>query len=208
MDDGRVRDTGRLALAVGAVAAGSPICLATYFIVQGPFGTFNDLGNATTGILSGLLAWRLRPRVASRASDVAVGAAIVGAAITVVGSALVVSGTTGFMLAGLVSSVGFAGIGTWLIVVSRGAGEVAGWPSRLRAVGLAAGVLMAIGVVGAPGIPLRLDDTETAPAWVWVGSLGWFGTYVAYPAWALWMGLVQTRRATDTPRVSAAAFSD
>ena len=45
-----------------------------------------------------------------------------------------------------------------------------------------------------PGIALRLDDMATAPAWVWIGFLSWLGMYVAYPAWAIWMGLVETRR--------------
>jgi hypothetical protein len=191
MDDVRVRDTGRLGLAIGVVAAGSAICLATYFVARGPFGTINDLGNATTGILSGWLAWRLRRQIASRAADVAVGAAIVGAAITVVGSALVVSGSTGFLFAGLVSSVGFAAIGSWLVVLNRSAGGAAAWPPGLRSLGIVAGSLMAVGVVTAPGIILGLDDIGTAPAWVWIGFLGWLGTYVVYPAWALWMGVVE-----------------
>jgi hypothetical protein len=193
MNDARDRDPGRLALVVGAVAAGSVACLATYFAVRGPFGTINDLGNATTGVLSGWLAWRLRGQLSGPAGGIAVGAALVGAAITVVGSALVVSGTTGFLFAGLVSSVGFAGIGAWLVIVNRSAGAAAAWPRRLRTLGIVAGGLMAVGIVTAPGIPLGLDDMVTAPVWVWIGSLGWLGTYVIYPAWAIWMGTVQTR---------------
>jgi hypothetical protein len=195
MDEARAPSTGHLALAVGIVAAGSAACLATYFVVGGPFGTINDVGNAATGILSGLLAWRLRRQFSSRAADVALGAALVGAAVTVVGSALVASGTTGFLFAGLVSSVGFAGIGAWLVLVNGSAGEAAAWPRRLRAFGRAAGVLMAIGVVLAPAILLRLDDMATAPAWVWIGFLSWLGTYVAYPAWAIWVGIVEGRLA-------------
>lgn len=192
MDDARARYTGRLALAVGVVASGSAVCLATYFVVGAPLGTINDIGNAATGILSGWLAWRLRRQGASSGADVAVIAALVGAAIVVVGSVLVVSGTTGWLLAGLVSSVGFAGIGTWLVVANRTASEAEAWPRRLRSVGLAAGALMAVGIVAAPGILLRLDDMATAPGWVWIGFVNWLGTYVAYPAWAIWMGIVET----------------
>jgi hypothetical protein len=194
MDEMRARDTGRLALAIGVVAAGSAACLATYFTVRGPFGTINDVGNAATGILSGWLAWRLRGHVASRAGDLAAGAAAAGAALTVVGSALVVFGTTGFLLAGLVSSVGFAGIGTWLVVLNSSSDRAA-WPPRLRSLGVVTGGLMAVGVVSAPGILLRLDDMATAPAWVWIGFLSWLGTYVAYPAWAIWMGALESGRA-------------
>jgi len=194
MNDGRGRDMGQLAIAVGVVAAGSAVCLATFYAVRGPFGTINDIGNAATGVLSGLLAWRLRGQL-SGSSGAVVGSALVGAAIAVVGSALVVSGTTGFFLAGLVSGVGFAGIGVWLVALNRSAFAVAAWPARIRALGVAAGVLMAFGVLSVPGIVLRLDDMATAPGWVWLGFVGWFGTFVVYPAWAIWLGVAEARRA-------------
>jgi hypothetical protein len=202
MSETGAADTGRLALAVGAVAAGSVVCLATYFVVGGPFGTINDVGNAATGILSGLLAWGLRRQIPGRASDISVAAALVGAGLTVIGSALVVSGTTGFLLAGLVSSVGFAGIGAWLLVANR-SGAAAAWPRGIRRLGVAAGALMAVGVISAPGVLLRLDDMATAPAWIWVGFISWLGTYVAYPAWAIWMGIVEMRLAGRVRSTSA-----
>ena len=129
MNATRQQDTARLALAIGIVAAGSAVCLATYFAIQGPFGTINDLGNGTAGVLSAGLAWRLRRQLSGTKGQVAVGAAIVGAALTVTGSALVISETTGFFLAGLVSSLGFAGIGTWLIALNRSETAVVAWPS-------------------------------------------------------------------------------
>ena len=193
MDDTRHRDTGRLALAIGFAAAGSAVCLATYFAVQGPFGAISDIGTATTGVLSAGLAWRLRHQVRGRLADLGVGAAIVGAGLTVVGSALVVSGTTGFFLAGLVSSVGFAGIGAWLVLLNKGDAVPAVPSPSLRTLGTAAGALMALGIVSAPGIVLGLDDMATAPAWVWIGLLGWLGIFVAYPAWAIWLANVELR---------------
>lgn len=195
MNETGLRDTGRLALAIGVVAAGSAVCLATYFAVQGPFGTINDIGNGATGVLSAALAWRLRGLIPGRAGNVAVGAALAGAAITVAGSALVISETTGFFLAGLVSSVGFAAIGTWLVVLNRSEAVADAWPPRLRTLGTAAGALMALGFVSAPGILLGLDDMAAAPAWTWVGSLGWLGIFVVYPAWAIWLASVETRLA-------------
>lgn len=195
MDDTRSRNTGRLALAIGVAAAGSAACLATYFVVGGPFGTINDIGNAATGILSACLAWRLRGQLSGRTRDLAVGMAVAGAAVTVVGSILVISGTTTFLLAGLVSSMGFAGIGTWLLVANRGAAAATAWPGRLRTLGVATGALMAVGVVVAPGIVLRIDDMATAPSWVWIGFIGWLGIFVAYPAWAIWLGIGESRLA-------------
>lgn len=211
MDDARERDTGRLATAVGVVAAGSAVCLATYFVVRGPFGTISDIGNAATGVLSAALAWRLRRYATTRVGEAAVGAALVGAAITVLGSALVVSGTTGFFLAGLVSSVGFAGIGAWLVVVNRADATTIAWPRRLRALGVLAGVLMAVGIAAAPGIVLRLDDMETAPGWIWIGFLGWLGIFVVYPAWAIWLGNAkspQDRRLARTQVIGGRTASE
>ena len=187
LSEARLQDTSRLALAIGIAAAGSGACLATYFAVQGPFGTINDIGNAATGLLSGGLAWRLRRQISGRAANLSVGAAIVGAALAVAGSALVVSGTTGFFYAGLVSSVGFAGIGAWLLVLNQSDAIASVMPRRLRSLGIVAGALMALGVAAAPGIVLRLDDMAAAPAWVWIGFIGWLGIFVAYPAWAIWL---------------------
>lgn len=194
MNEARHQDTGRLALAIGIAAAGSAVCLATYYAVQGPFGTINDIGNAATGVLSAGLAWRLRRQIPGRAANLAVGAAVAGAGLTVAGSTLVVSGTTGFFFAGLVSSVGFAGIGAWLVALNKGEGMAEVLPSRLRSLGIAAGALMALGIAAAPGIVLGLDDMAAAPAWVWIGLIGWLGIFVAYPAWAIWLASVETRR--------------
>jgi hypothetical protein len=187
MNEVRDQDTGRLALAIGLTAVGSVACFATFFAVGGPFGTINDIGNAATGVLSAGLAWRLRRQIPGRAGSVAVGAAVAGAGLTVAGSSLVVSGTTGWFLAGLVSSVGFAGIGAWLVVLNKSDAIESVLPRRLRSLGIAAGALMALGIAAAPGIVLRLDDAGTAPAWVWIEALGWLGAFVAYPAWAIWL---------------------
>ena len=189
----RHQGTSRLALAIGLSAAGSATCLAVFFAVQGPFGTINDIANAATGVLSAGLAWRLRRQIPGRLANLSVGAATVGAGLTVAGSALVISGTTGFFLAGLVSSVGFAGIGAWLLVLTRADAMAAVLPRRLRLLGIAAGALMALGIAAAPGIVLGLDDMAAAPAWVWIGLISWLGIFVAYPAWAIWLASVETR---------------
>ena len=200
MNDAYARGTDRLAVAVGVVAAGSAVCLATYLAVRGPFGTINDLGNATIGVLSAALAWRMRRYLPGRGGDLAVAAATVGAAITVAGSALVISRTTGFFLAGLVSSLGFAGIGAWLIALQRSEHAMV-WPRALRTVGLSAGVLMTLGIIAVPAIILQLDDMERAPAWVWLAEVGWLGIYVLYPAWAIGVGLVEARQGGQTRSV-------
>ena len=175
--------TARLAFVTGVVALASFASLVIFFIVGGLFGPLNDAGNGLTGVLSAALAWRLGGGAAGRFG---VWLAVAGGLVVAVGSALILSGTTGFFLAGLVSSTGFGLVGIWLLALNRR--PPAGWPGRLATLGLAAGLLMAVGLVTAPGIALGLDDMETAPAWIWVGFVGWLGAFLAYPAWAVWLG--------------------
>jgi hypothetical protein len=93
---------------------------------------------------------------------------------------------------------GYAGIGAFVALLARrGTGEVACWPSRLRALGVVAGSLMAVGLASLPAIARQLDDAGTAPPWAWIGSLGWLGTYLVYPVWAAWMARIARRRAGE-----------
>jgi hypothetical protein len=170
-----------LAIAVGAVAIASAISLALFFVVQGPFGTINDVLNGVLAILSGALAWSLS------GSAALVYVAFLGALIAIAGSVLVVTGITGFFLAGLVSSAGFALIGAWLLWYSWSLGS----PLALRWLGVAAGALMVLGIVVLPGIAMRLDDMNKAPAWIWIGFVSWLGIYAALPAWSIWFGLTR-----------------
>lgn len=187
MDQERIPDGGRLASTVGLVAIAGPVTLATFYAIGGPFGTLNDVCNASVGVLSAALAWRLRASLDDRIRRPALAAAGAGAALTVIGSTLVVSRATGFFFAGLVSSVGFAAIGAWLVALNAGTRSGSG-PVGLRRLGVVAGSLMTLGVVAVPGIAQRLDDMATAPGWVWIAFVGWLGVFVAYPIWALWLG--------------------
>jgi len=173
--------TDPLRIAIGAVGLGSVTCLALLFAVGEPFGRLNDLGNATLAILSGVLAYVERRHV----HPLATGVAVVGAAVAVAGSGLVISGTTGFFLAGLVSTAGFAGVGAWLVALARAGRAGRGW---VRGLAMLAGALMVVGIASAPGIVLRLDDMATAPGWIWIGMVGWLGIFVLYPIWALLAG--------------------
>jgi len=183
-----VRLDGRVAVAAGVVGLGSLASLTALFVVGQPFGTINDIGNGTLGVLSALLAaTSLSRRRDSILETATVASAVVGAAFAVAGSVLVISGTTGFFLAGLVSSVGFALIGAWLVAVNRSAGA-GRWPRTLRTLGVTAGLTMLFGLVMVPGIVMQLDAMSTAPGWLWIGFVGWIGTFVLYPIWGLWVG--------------------
>ncbi|MFC6157021.1 hypothetical protein [Kribbella jiaozuonensis] len=144
-------------------------CLLIFYATGEPFGSINDVGNAALGILSLVLAWLVHP------SRVLVGVAAVGTVLTIVGTVLVMSGITGYYLAGLWSSAGFALIGVWLVGSARQVGRT----------GLVAGVVMLLGLIGVPGIFLGIDDLDTAPVWTFVAGASWAGTYLLFPAWSL-----------------------
>lgn len=176
--------TARLAIVTGVVALASFASLFIFFTVGGLFGPLNDAGNGLTGLLTAALAWRLGGGVAGRTG---VWLAVAGGLITVIGSALILSGTTGFFFAGLVSSAGFGLVGAWLVSFNRGPATVE-WPRLRVSLGTIAGVLMLFGLVTAPGIAMGLDDMDAAPAWLWLGFIGWLGSFAAYPVWAIWLG--------------------
>jgi len=178
----------RLAGGIGVVGPLSAASLVTYFAVGGPFGALNDVGNAALGMLAGSLAVSCGRRgfPGDTAGTVPTTAAVAGAALTVVGSALVMTETTGFYLAGLVSGSGFGLIGTWLVCLNLRLGSDArAWPPGLTILGVVAGSVMTVGLLSVPGVVARTDDMETAPWWLVASGVGWLGTYVLMPAWAL-----------------------
>jgi hypothetical protein len=190
------RSIASVALAVGAVAFVSVASLALFFAVGKPFGAINDWTIGLVGLLSGLLAAvvsRRGPSTLPAIGNAASGGAVVGAVIVIAGSALVISQTTGFLLAGLVESSGFALIGLWLIALNRSMTTASRWPRRLPSLGIAAGIIMAIGIVVVPGVAMGLDDIDTAPGWVWIGFIGWLGIFFVYPIWSIWLGTVLRR---------------
>lgn len=162
------------AAALAAVAVVSLVSLIAFFTVGEPFGSINDAGNGVIAVLSAALALAThRP-----GGIPATALAVVGAATAVVGSLLVMTDATGYFLAGLVSALGFACIGVWLVVVGL-SGELPA--SRLA---LMAGAVMALGFVDIPGILQGLDDQDAAPTWLLAAGICWAGTYVLLPLWA------------------------
>jgi len=184
------RSTAWLAMANGAVALVSVASLVVFSVVGPPFGAINDWTVGLLGLLSVALALALsrRPHGASTTQSLATLLAVLGGLIAVLGAALVITDTTGFLLAGLVESVGFALVGLWLVACNWSMADKTEWPPRLRSLGIGAGMIMGLGIVVAPGVVMGLDDMATAPGWVWVGFIGWLGIFVLYPAWSLWLG--------------------
>ena len=185
------RTTAIVAIAAGVVGVGSAAALGIFFAAGEPFGTINDYGGAIFAALAGLLAWRLTGPAAITYL------AILGALIAIVGAGLVISRTTGFFLAGLVTSAGWGLVAIWLLAYCwslRSGGELSSWHVTL---GLVAGALMLTGLAVIPGIAMRLDDFNSAPAWIYVGFVSWLGILV-YLVWTIWLGVVLLRAPATT----------
>lgn len=171
-------DVRLAALALGGTAVTAFVCLLAMFAGVPGAGTLNDHLNAAIGWLALAVAVLVRRRDASGwGGDVATVAAAAGAVLMTWGSWLVITDTTGYVLAGLVSTLGLAAIGAWLLLVQKEAGRGAG---RLA---VATGAVMASGVLALPGVLQRIDDYSGAPWHVYVAGVGWLGAYVLLPAW-------------------------
>jgi hypothetical protein len=177
--------TGSVAIALGAVTVATFVVLLAFFVWGGVLGPVNDAGNALIGILSAVLAILLHRGVGSVGGVVA---AVIGAGFVIAGSWMVMTATTGFILAGFVSSIGFGLIGMWLASVAWSP-TAEGWAPGLRRLARVAAALMVVGAtVAVPGTLMGVDAYAGMPPWLWLFSLSWIGTYLVYPAWAIAFG--------------------
>lgn len=181
------RSTGWWVSATGGAGLLGIVTISLLYTVGGIFGPLNDLCNAAVALLSAGLAWRLRPRPGARLSGWLVGVAGLGAAIAVWGSVLVLTRRTGWYLAGLYTTLGFAFIGLWLWRLSA---APAAWPRGLARFGQITGAAMALGLLAVPGIVAGIDAPATAPWWAHAGYVGALGWFFLYPLWGLWLGRV------------------
>jgi hypothetical protein len=178
----------RLALLTAVVDLFGVVSLIIFFAVGGgPFGFINDVANALVGLLSMGLAWLWVPDLKTRWSTLAIAAATLGALVMAAGSTLIIFDITGWYLAGLVSSVGSAFIGIWLLVSNRLHRQAAELPRGLIMLGVTSAIFMIIGLLALPGVLAGIDDPQLAPWYVNAGLLNWMGTYGLYPAWCLWL---------------------
>jgi hypothetical protein len=181
-----------------AIAAGAAVVLAVVFItlmytVNMIFGPINDLFNGIIGILSAVLAWMLVAQTHAKSplmSQVTLLLAVIGAVMMIIGSALVLFKFTGWILAGLYTSVGAALIGVWLIAFSYSMLKHGSLPNNLVIFGLVTGVLMAFGLFALPGILAGIDTLDSVP-WYLIAALPCgLGIYLMYPIWCIWFGRV------------------
>jgi hypothetical protein len=169
---------GWVAMALAAVCVLSVLSLILLFVAGEPFGRINDVGNALMGVVSVVLAVLLARQAGG---SVGVTIAVIGAAFAAYGSWLVMSGTTGFMLAGFVSTIGFGFIGLWLATVAWSPAASELWGGSLVLARIAAVAMVVGGLFAVPGALMRIDAFDAIPGWLWLFSLGWLGVYVLYP---------------------------
>jgi hypothetical protein len=183
---------GWAAIATGIVGLLALVCLLVFFAGVRPFGPLNDLAIGLAALLSGLLAWLLYPEFHARSpllSQLALISALAGAVVVVAGSVLVISGRTGWFLAGLYMAAGNGLIGLWLLASSYSARSGPAWPQSLVVSGLAVGLILALGLATIPGIVRGLDAWAAAPWYVnYIGQAGALGYLLAYPLWCIWLG--------------------
>jgi hypothetical protein len=191
--------TGGLALAIAVVTVLATLSLGLFFALGQPFGSLNDAGIGLVAVLIAGLAGLLHSQYRAAApvpSHLALLAAVLGAAVTVWGSYLVISGRTGFVLAGLYMTFGFGLQGLWLAGLGLTALQGGDWPRWLAWLGLVTGAIMAIGLLCLLGIAARIDSFSAAPWHVYAGYLGWLGWNLLLPVWAagLWRFAVAVAR--------------
>jgi hypothetical protein len=183
---------GWAAIATGGAVIVAVITLTLMYTVNRPFfGTINDVFNTIIGVLSVVLAWMLYAEFHAKVplmSQIAFLLAVAGAVFTIIGSVLIIFGYTDFVLAGWYTGVGNALIGFWLAAYCYSMLSSDALPHNLVIFGIVVGAFMVMGLLGIPGILARVDTMESMPWYLGASYLGFLGTYILYPIWAIWFG--------------------
>jgi hypothetical protein len=187
---------GRIAITTAIVALIGLVFIALFYAlidsIGGPFGTLNDVCVALGGILSGALAWMMYPfhrTYAPRASRLALASGLTGACLAAIGSGLVIFNITGWFLAGLVTTFGYALIGLWLLALNCSTLQWPAFPRHLAQFGIVAGGVMTIGLLAGPGIATRTDAMDSAQWFALTAlNLGGLGCNILYTIWCIWLG--------------------
>ena len=183
---------GRVALATGITVILAVLLLILMFTVSMFFGAVNDVLNGIFGLSSAVLAWMLYTEYRAKSpliSQIALALAVIGSIFSIVGSILILFDFTGFFLAGLYSGLGNAFIGLWLVSFCYALQRSDEFPHSLISFGFVVGAVMALGLIGIPGILVGIDDMAFLPWYLYLALFGWLGTYVLYPIWMIWLGM-------------------
>jgi hypothetical protein len=184
---------GWTAIAIGVTVILAVLFLILMYTVNGRFGTVNDVLNSMIGILSVVLAWMLYAELHARSpmlSQITLGLTVIGMIFTIIGSVLIIFGYTDFVLAGWYTGAGNALIGLWLAAFCYSMLSSDMLPHNLITFGIIVGSFMTFGLLGIPGILARVDTMASLPWYLSASYLGFLGTYVMYPIWAIWLGRI------------------
>jgi hypothetical protein len=181
------------ATAVAVTVSAAIVLLIVYYAIGGPFGTLNDLANALLGVLSVVLAAQTARLGVPAAAVAAAGA---GGVLMVVGSWLVITGRTGWVLAGLVGAVGAGALGAWLLTVNVTAGRYGLLSRPVARLGAVSGALTMLGILAMPDVLARVDAWDDLH---WSGILAlmsWLSLYLGYPVWCVLLARAAGQRRT------------
>lgn len=182
---------GRMAIVTGIVYILAAVLLILFFTVGQPFGTLNDFFNGIAGISSGILACMLYGEHHAKSpllSRIGIVLLWVGVTSIVLGSVLIISGTTGWVLAGLYTSAGNALIGFWVLAFNYSMLKNNFSSRNLVILGLVAGTLLASGLVVLPGIISGYDSQNLTPWYLYIAGLNALSGAIIYPIWCIWLG--------------------
>ncbi len=180
--------SGRLATALAYVGIFNALSIILMYAGVPIFGPLNDLGVASAAVLQAILAWRLGAIVGVRFPSVGLVAATVGAIVAAVGSGLVLSGASDWFEAGVVSTLGYAVLGVWVIAANRRARPRRAWPATLATFGMQIGAIMCLGFLALLAVTSSVGSPTSAPWFVWVAYANGVGWFILLPVWNFRLG--------------------
>jgi hypothetical protein len=180
--------TGRLAIALCYVGVFNASSIILMYAGLPLFGPLNDFGVAIAAVLQAVLAWRLMGMTGESFPRLGVTAATVGAAVAVLGSGLVISGVTDWFLAGVISTLGYAFLGVWMVAANQGARSEEAWPNALASFGLLIGAIMCVGFLALLAFRGGVGSPASAPWFIWAAYANGVGWFILLPVWNYRLG--------------------
>src|SRR6185503_21181554 len=109
-------------------------------------------------------------------------------AVAVLGSGLVISGVTDWFLAGVISILGYAFLGVWMVAANYGARSVRAWPNTLASFGLLIGAIMCVGFLALLAFRGGVGSPASAPWFIWAAYANGVGWFILLPIWNYRLG--------------------